>query len=302
MKRPIVVLLALTPIALLGFAAVAQAETTSTRAAPKVYRDAVGDAKGGPDFKSLTISDTGGVITLVLNVGLKTPAAGAPIPLAYTLFDTNGDNRAEYVFEVAESPTATNWCLMKGAAKSKCISSRTVQFSGKGSTYTLRAASADLGGATAFDFWVVTDTVTKAGKWTQSDKSPAKWSYRLQSVKLLLGTPLLKPTTPVAGQLFTITVPVTRSDGVQLPGGKSTRATASLPTLDGETLIPDDLNLQWKNGGIWVSFTLPDDAAGKLLKLTVSAMSGQMGLGMPGVSTFTLNAEHTFSFTVAPAL
>ena len=73
-----------------------------------------------------------------------------------------------------------------------------------------------------------------------------------------------------------------------------------MPTLNGAAVIPDDLAMQFKDGGISVSFTVPADAAGEVLKLTVSAMSGQIGLGAPGIAAFTLNAGRSFSFTVAP--
>jgi hypothetical protein len=290
--------LALAWFALLAFAAVAGGGIASGAVGPKVFRDPVGDAKGGPDFKGVSISDKGGVVKLVLDVSMKTPA-GASSPFVETFFDTNGDGSADYMFSVYQSQTSTNWCFVSAAAKSKCIGSRTLRFNASGGSYTLHAASADLGGAPAFDFWVMTGTLTK-GKMTRSDDSATNWSYTFGSVKLLLGTPLLNPSTPVAGQLFTITVPVTRSDGVQLPTGSGTRGTASMPTLNGEAVTPDDLAMQFKDGGISESFTLPTDAAGKVLKLSVSAMSGQMGLGMPGISAFSLNASRSFSFSVAP--
>jgi hypothetical protein len=295
--------LAISSSALVAFAAAAPDTGASTPAgASKVYRDAAGDAKGGPDFKSLTISDTGGVIKLVLYVGLKTPAPGEPTPFAETFFDTNGDGSAEYMFSVDESRTSTHWCLVSAAARSKCIASRTLQFNASGNRYTLRMASADLAGAAGFDFWVRTGTFTTTGEATAADDSPTNWLYALRSVKLLLGTPLLAPATPVAGQRFTISVPVSRSDGAQLPGDKGTRGSAKLPMLNGVTVVPDDLGMQFENDRISVSFTLPADAAGKQLELSVSAMSGRLGLGMPGISTFALNASRSFSFsfTVAP--
>jgi SAM-dependent methyltransferase len=41
------------------------------------------DGKGGPDLKSLSISDARGMIKLVLDVSMKTPAAGAPTAVSY---------------------------------------------------------------------------------------------------------------------------------------------------------------------------------------------------------------------------
>jgi len=298
-RKTVCLRLALASFALLAFAAAAGGGIASGAVGPKVYRDPSGDAKGGPDFKRVSISDSDGVVKLVLDVSMKTPAAGASSPFVETFFDTNGDGSADYMFSVYQSRTSTNWCFVSGAAKSKCIGSRTLRFNASGGSYTLQAASADLGGAPAFDFWVMTGTLTKS-KMTRSDDSATNWSYTFGSVKLLLGTPLLNPSTPVAGQLFTITVPVTRSDGVQLPTGSGTRGTASMPTLNGEAVTPDDLAMQFKDGGISESFTLPTDAAGKVLKLSVSAMSGQMSLGMPGISAFSLNASRSFSFSVAP--
>ena len=81
--------LALSLFALLPAAAVG-GKVSSAAVALKVYRDPAGDGKGGPDFKSLSISDARGMIKLVLDVSVKTPAAGAPLPFAETFFDPNG--------------------------------------------------------------------------------------------------------------------------------------------------------------------------------------------------------------------
>jgi hypothetical protein len=57
---------------------------------------------------------------------------------------------------------------------------------------------------------------------TKSDDAPdgGVWSYSLTSVKPVIGTPTTSPVSPIAGKLFTITLPVTRSDsGVKVTIG-----------------------------------------------------------------------------------
>jgi hypothetical protein len=278
---------------LLGTALAAGAATNV-----RIYKDPAGDGKGGPDIRSLRIGDTGGVIELAYNVvGLKAPAAGKANPFVATWVDTTGDGTAEYLLDIEKTQTGTAWCVI--TPTSRCVKSSKMHFSTSGNIYTLKLASSDLGGATAFDFWVKSGTVTDDGKMTVLDSLAKDGSYTLKSVKLLLGSPTVAPSRPVAGKLVTITVPIARSDGARLPSGKGTRVVANPPTIDGTVIIPDNFQIQLENGTLSVSFTVPASATGKLVKMSVSAMSGQMGLGVPGISTFNLDASRSFSFRVA---
>jgi len=276
--------------------------TSGAATSARIYKNPAGDAQGGPDLRSLAISDRGGVIQFTYHVvGLKAPAAGDAIPIVVTSFDTNGDNSPEYWFTIEETPTETEWCFDSAATTKRCIPVlATTPFRASGNTYTMRIASSDLGGATAFSFWVNTLTFAKGGKTTYLDRSP-NWSYTLKSVKLVLGTPVLRPTIPVAGKLFTITVPITRSDDAKLADGKGTRMDVPLPTVDGEAVIPKDLQMHFIDDAMSVSFTVPATATGKLLKLTLGAMSDPISLEDKGVtiSVYNLNASRSFSFRVA---
>jgi hypothetical protein len=275
----------------------AAAQTAGAATNPRVYKDPAGDANGGPDLRSVTIGDTGGMITIALKVvGLKAPAAGEALPSVITFFDTNGGDSPEYGFYFLKTSNATEWCVVRVAASERCIPVTGANpFRASGDTYTLRIASSDLAGATSFGFWVLSASDDESGTMTEFDTSPSDWWYTLRSVELLLGSPTLQPATPVAGKAFRITIPLTRSDGAKLPGGKGTSVRTSVPTVGGEMVVPV---LQVGNGAISIRLDLPATATGKLLKLTVNAMSGRMEFG-PGISTYTLGASRTFSFRVA---
>ena len=89
-------------------------------------------------------------------------------------------------------------------------------------------------------------------------------------VRPLLGKPVGVPAKPVAGKLFTFSLPVTRSDtGARLLTGKM----ACNPSVAGKTIGHAE---SFKAGKARLSFVVPKTAKGKLLKVKIAiTASGQ---------------------------
>jgi hypothetical protein len=268
----------------------------------RVYTDAAGDAKGGPDIRRVTISDSKGVVTFKINVlGLK-KRLGSAYAAVVTWLDTNGDGNDEYALQIGEDARGTSWGVFRwnpGSKKPVQLPEKASgQFWVSGNAYIWKITSWGLGGATGFDFSSASATWDEGGKRTDADTAPktGTWSYDMRSVKLLLGTATVSPVTPVAGRVFKLTVPVTRSDGGPLG---ETLLSMSLPSVGGKTIIPPDMQTQLRNGKVSISFTVPATATGKLLKLSVTVMSGRRGVrDVPGISTWNLETTRSFSFLV----
>ena len=87
-------------------------------------------------------------------------------------------------------------------------------------------------------------------------------------VKPVIGQPVTVPAQPVAGKRFTVSFKVTRSDtGALLTTGKM----ICDPSVFGKVIQHQE---SFKNGTARLSFVIPADATGKLLKVHVTIKSG----------------------------
>jgi hypothetical protein len=253
----------------------------SGRVAVQVYTDPAGDAGVGPDIRSLSISDSGGILTfkLVATGMTVTTGSGVTATAAYADLDTNKDGKRDYVLWVGNDADGFVWDLEGPGGKHVQQSSGSGYFR-SGDSYTFKVASSDLGGATSFDVWVVAGTVDGTGAGARTDDAPdgGEWSYSLTSVKPVIGTPTTSPVSPIAGKAFTITLPVTRSDsGVKLAIGTMT----SDLRVGTQTLVHTQ---SFKNGTAAVHLTVPTSAKGRVMTVRIAIQSG--GQSVTRVTSF----------------
>ena len=99
-------------------------------------------------------------------------------------------------------------------------------------------------------------------------------------VKPVIGQPVTVPARPVAGKRFTVSFKVMRSDtGASLTTGKM----ICDPSVVGKVIQHQE---SFKNGTARLSFVIPSDATGKLLKVKLTIRSGHQSAAR--VSTFRI--------------
>jgi hypothetical protein len=237
------------------------------RPAGQGFGDPGGDATGGPDVRSAAIGDTAGLLTFRFTVtGMKLdPAADVTAKEFWAGIDTDGNGKSDYFLDVFSDDSGISWDIEDHNEK-VIPQTKTMGFFASGNTYTFKAASADLGGATDFQFYVRSTTRDKAGKWTDADLAPdgGAWSYTVTSVRPVIGAPTVSPAVPTAGKALIVTLPVTRSDGAKLAAG----ATVSVDlVLDGNVIAH---TAKLTNGVASLHVTLPAAASGKALTARTS--------------------------------
>jgi hypothetical protein len=182
----------------------------------------------------------------------------------YIDVDTNKDGKRDYTWFVGADSKGFSWDITDGAGKEVPQSDR-MSYVRSGDSYSLRIGSADLGGATSFDFSATAGTLPDTGDPTFSDDAPdgGAWSYNVTSVKPVLGLPTTSPLAPVAGKAFT----VTRSDtGSKLMIGTMT----SDLRVSAQSLAHTQ---SFKNGTAAVHMTLPASARGKVITVRVAIVA-----------------------------
>jgi hypothetical protein len=256
-------------LAVLG-AALLLAAGASGRTATKLFTDPAGDAEGAVDIRSLSIGDSGGILTFKLILtGMKIAAgSGVKATQTYLNLDTDKDGKWDYALSIGDDADGFWWDLEDRSGKS-VPQSRGMGYFSSGDTYTLKVGSSDLGGATSFDVWVFAASADDAGGDPKVDEAPdgGAWSYSLSSVKPVIGTPTTSPLGPVAGTPFTITLPVTRSDS----GLKVTIGTMTSDLRVGtQTLVHKQ---SFKNGTAAVHVTVPTSAKGRVMTVRIAIES-----------------------------
>lgn len=245
-------------------AAAALAEGGSSASAVKAWGDPAGDANGGPDITKMSISDSGGLVVFKFTVSgmAVTPGSGVDEAAFEAELDTTGDGHSDYRLVAGLSADDRYSNLIDVHKRAVVPPSPTMRYARTGDVHTFTLSSADIGGATRFDFYGVSATWDASGTITRGDDAPdaGLFGYELTSVKPVIGTPRLSPLVPVPGRAFTVTLPVTRSDGIALaPGG----ATVSLDLmLDGRPVAHSG---KLTAGAASVRVTVPQSAAGKTL-------------------------------------
>ena len=262
--RAVVLLVALASALLLTAGA-------SGRAAMQVFTDPDGDATGAVDFRSLSIGDSGGILTFKLVMtGMKfTAGSGVKETDAFLDLDTNKDGKRDYTLWIGNDADGFGWDLDSANGKS-VPQSPSMGYVRSGDAYTIKVGSSDIGGATSFDVWVTVGSVDDTGAAASTDDAPdgGAWSYTMTSVKPVIGEPTTSPLNPIAGKAFTLTVPVTRSDsGARLTIGTMT----SDLRLGAQPLVHSQT---FKNGTAAVHLTVPASARGKVMRVRIVIASG----------------------------
>jgi hypothetical protein len=256
-------LLALSVAAAVLAAAPASGRTSGGQA----WSDPGGDTNGGPDIRNVAVSDSGGILTFRLTVsGMKvTPDSAFTAVETYVGLDTDLDGKSNYYLDVFSDKNGTSWDV-EDANQKMVPQSRTMSFFGSGDSFTFRLASADLGGATEFALYVRSSTRDATGTWSDDDYAPdsGAWTYRLTSVKPVIGSPVSSPVSPLAGHSLRLTFPVTRSDS----GARLTTGTVTAQLSVGGRAVAH--TQQFKNGTISLQLVLPATAKGRTLLVHLS--------------------------------
>jgi hypothetical protein len=247
----------------------------------RVYTDPAGDAKGGPDFRKLTIG-TGALVKMTTGTVLDvvhfeytvtnldpSRVAGAVDGAVLTWLDTNKNGKDDYLMVFGIDANGHYADLLKLPQQKSVPKSPTMDYAYRldGKTHTFMLSSADIGGATSFDFTVKSSTWDEGGKQTFRDDAPSifgSWSYSL-GIKPVIGTVTARPVTPVAGKPLTLTLPITRSDtGMKLTTGATL---VSNPTIGGVAVPHRD---QLANGVATIRLSVPASAKGQQLRVQLT--------------------------------
>jgi hypothetical protein len=231
------------------------------------FNDPAGDANGGPDIRSIAVSDSNGILTFKLNIaGMKVSPSTGVVRKVVMVFLTDMRGRDEHALFIGADADGVSWDVLKLPSDKSIPESPTLSFVGSGSSYTFKLSSTDLGGTTSFGYFVKTATLDEGGTFAHGDEVPdsGALSYTMTSIKPVIGVPKTTPAKPLAGKAFLMTVPVTRSDS----GAKvTTGATITVDPTIGGVLVPHKELL--KNGTVSLNLKVPAIAKGKVLTVRV---------------------------------
>jgi len=184
--------------------------------------DPAGDFDAAPDIERVEVSDTkAGTITFAIS----TPSHAVLAPNTWIELDVDLDRRRStgdsgveaYVYVDRSgayvgrwSPSDEDFVEVRGSG---------VQLRNAGGVVTIAVPRRVLDDVTGFDFYLVSGDSDPSGDTDVAiDLAPngdAWWRYTLVNkapLRLIAGDPRGAPAQPRAGRLFTVTVPVTRSD------------------------------------------------------------------------------------------
>ena len=147
---------------------------------PYVTYDMWNDSSGAPDVRSVSMSDTGGIVTVTLSAtGLRlsdeSEAAATQADVMLTI------DRSEYALTVGQDSDGLYAGFFWGFLDDWFLipPTDTMTFSSSGDTYTFTFATADLGGASGFTFSAVSAGWNADGELIGVDSAPEEgvWSY-----------------------------------------------------------------------------------------------------------------------------
>jgi hypothetical protein len=245
-----------------------------------------GRASSGPEVTRLTIEQgvklnaTGAMASTGAVGGLRfdytvanldpTAVSGATDASVLTPIDVNDDGKADYAIVFGVNADGPYGVLVDAAGKVVPKSPTLSSTAGAdGKSYTFMLGTADIGGATGFDFKVVAGTRDASGTFTPStDPSGTAWTSYDLGVKPLIGTAAVSPSVPVPGKGVTLAIPLRRSDTFTRLIGATLAVSAKIP---GATVPHTE---RFENGTLTVHLTVPASADGKRLTVIVSAKLG----------------------------
>jgi len=230
------------------------------------FLDPGGDARGGLDVASVTVSnDATGKLTFVIEIpSHQTLPAGKYIGL---YLDTDRSGGFEYLVWVDGTRRTTEFSRWD-ATRRTYVRVGTTLLTGKYASgrETIEFNRSLIGGVSSLNFVVITwpegdtpdDLAPNTGKWTYVVTTPSK---------LLITSVTRKPDPPVAGESFTVSVTVERFGR---PGRYNGRAQCDA-TIGGQRLrgsgsvAPGRAECRW---------TIPADAAGKTIRASIGVSEG----------------------------
>ena len=253
--------------------------------ASTTYTDPAGDANGGPDVTTITVTnDDAGTVTMVVSVALPSGS------LMQVLIDTNVDGLPDRYLGAFSLGSGF---LVQAASKTDPLMAfvGSLALSGTDTTATLSFAASEVGIKQAFTFAITTQATLDQGDFSDfaghfrygltTTPPPATTTPAATpeaAVKPVIGAPVTRPAYPQAGKRFTVSFPVVRSDG----GAPLTNGTMICdPSVAGKVITHAE---SFKNGTAKLSFVVPKTAKGKALKVRLTIKSG--GQSATKVATF----------------
>jgi hypothetical protein len=266
------------------------------------FTDPAGDSGAAPDITSVTINGDPATRTITVTVTAAGYVPASPDAMERDIdvfLDTDNNDATgspcgcEYALTAFNDSTGRYWDLghWDGGAWQSVPQSATMSFTRAGDTLTWTLNAADLGGATAFSFFVAAGTFDAADNEVGHDFAPenGKWSYDLSAsapstttttttstrtsaparsltmfLTPVIGKPAAVPVRPAAGKRLTLSFRVTRSDNDKpLASGKVTSAVS----VAGK---PMPHTQSFTRGVARLSLLVPSTAKGKRLTVTLT--------------------------------
>jgi hypothetical protein len=238
---------------------------------PLSVTDPAGDHDAAPDISQVEISDTkagtiGFIVSTPSHPTISPGNTWIELDVDIDRRRSTGDDGVEaYVIYEDGGVYAARWSAARQDFVQVRGSGVRVQSSGGRTTFVVPRRFLD--DVASFDFYFV------SGDWDPSEEvdnaldlapdGDAWWRYRLGNtapLRLMAGAPTGKPTTPVAGKLFTVSVPVTRSDTAR---GIATGSVTCVIRIAGRSV---KVGARVRAGNAICSIVVPRDAGGRLLR------------------------------------
>jgi len=244
------------------------------------FTDPTGDNQGAPDITGVTVtSDATGTVQISVTAPGLESIDRAKEPEIDLYFDTDKNSSTgssagnEYDLYYWRTADDSGWDLEKwnGTQYQEAPASQTLVFSRSCDTVTWRFNSKTDIVTNGFNLYVVSAIFDASNNMFGGDSAPdgGVWSLDVGSTVIApaIGEPLAVPAHPAHGKLFSVSLPVTRTDtGQVLQGG-----TLSVAATIGGKAVPKNASLA--SASAHVAVQIPARAKGKTLvvKVTVAA-------------------------------
>jgi hypothetical protein len=289
----VVLALAVAVLGLAGSASASKGAASAVQPRPVTFPDATGDASGGLDIASVTVTgdpNTGSMTLAVAVPGYQPPVVDGQTRVVLAWLDTDKNTAtgssasgSEYSFQYYDDPSdSEHWWdagRWNGSGWDSLPDTQSLDFQRSAGVVTWSFAPPDIGGATSFSFYVDTRVLDAGGNTVATDLAPdmGKYAYDINAARTMMlfvsptiGNAKLVPARPIAGKRVAVSFPVRwTKDGkpIAIAGGTMTCD----PSIAGK-IIP---HAESFTGGLArLSFVVPKTAKGKTLKVKVTIAGG----------------------------